>query len=81
MNTELNLDDGFKLTHYPAITSGLLAGLILAGFSAAIPWARVAIWLGALMVFHAGVGLFFRNRVNRMIEWARPVSVETRVLR
>jgi hypothetical protein len=64
-----------------AITFGVLAGLILAGYSAAIPWTRVAIAIGSLLVFHAGVGLLFRKRVNRMIDWVRPVSAETRVLR
>jgi MutS domain V len=64
-----------------AITSGLLAGLVLAGYSVAIPWARVAIAIGALMLLHAAVGLFFRNRVNRMVDWVRPVTVETSVLR
>jgi len=29
----------------------------------------------------SGVGLVFRSRVNKMHEWARPVSVETQVLR
>ena len=64
-----------------AITSGLLAGLILAGFSGAIPWARVAPAIGALTVFHAAVGLFFRKRVKGMIEWVHPVWLETFVLR
>jgi MutS domain V len=64
-----------------AITSGLLAGLVLAGFSAAIPWARVAVAIGALTVFHAAVGLFFRKRVKGMIDWVRPVWLETLVLR
>ena len=57
-----------------AITSALFAGLILAGYSAAIPWTRVAIAIGTLMAFHAGVGLLFRNRVNCMLDWVRPIS-------
>ena len=64
-----------------AITSGLLAGLILVGFSAAIPWARVALAIGTLTVFHAAVGLFFRKRVKGMIDWVHPVWLETMVLR
>lgn len=64
-----------------AITSGLLAGLILAGYSVAIPWSRVAVAICTLMVFHAGIGLFFRDRVKTMIDWVHPVWLETRVLR
>ena len=64
-----------------AITSGLLAGLILAGFSAAIPWARIALTIGTLTVFHSAVGLLFRKRVKGMIDWVRPVWLETLVLR
>jgi hypothetical protein len=61
-----------------AITSALLAGLVLAGFAGiTIPWGPVAV----LIALHAGVGLIFRTRVNRMIEAVRPVSIETRVLR
>jgi hypothetical protein len=65
-----------------AITSGLLAGLILApGFSAAIPWTRIAVPISALIVFHTAVGLFFRKRVKCMLGWLQRVSVETSVLR
>jgi hypothetical protein len=64
-----------------AITSGLVAGLLLAGHATLIPWAVAAILIGTLMAFHAGVGLVFRNRVNRLVEWVRPVFCETGVLR
>jgi hypothetical protein len=63
-----------------AITSGLLAGLILAGFDKVLPWPPLAAWIGALLVFHAAVGIFFRARVHRGLEWVRPVSIETGVL-
>ncbi len=63
------------------ITSALLAGLVLAGFDALIPWSNVAIWICCLIALHTGIGLCFRSRVNRMVECVRPISVETRVLR
>ena len=63
------------------ITSALLAGLVLAGFDALIPWRSVAVWISFLVALHAGAGLFFRGRVNRMLEFVRPISYETRVLR
>jgi hypothetical protein len=63
------------------VTSALLAGIVLAGLLAIISWAHVVIWASPLLVFHAGVGLFYRTRVNRMADWLRPVSIETRVLR
>jgi hypothetical protein len=62
-----------------AIASVLLAALVLGGFSRNIPFVPVPI--GVLIAFHAAVGLHFRKRVNAMIPWVRPVSVETRVLR
>jgi hypothetical protein len=64
-----------------ATTSGVLAGLILAGFDAVLPWAGITAWIAALLAFHAGVGLFFRNRVKRMISAVQPVSAETHVVR
>lgn len=63
------------------ISSTLLAGILLAGLIAIIPWSAAAIWIAPLVAFHAAAGLFFRRRVNQMCEWVRPVSVETRVLR
>jgi hypothetical protein len=63
------------------LTSCVVAILLLAGISAALPWNRIAIWLAAPLIFHAVTGLIFRRRVNRMIEWLRPVSYETGVLR
>jgi MutS domain V len=64
-----------------AVTAALLAAIVLAGLLGVIPWIKVAIWISPLLVFHAGVGLFFRSRVNGMADWLRPVSMETRVLR
>ncbi len=63
------------------VTSGLLAGIALAGLAGLMPWINVAILITPLAAFHSGVGLMFRSRVNKMHEWARPVSVETQVLR
>lgn len=64
-----------------AMTSMLLLGVILVGMSGLLPWIRVAIWISPLILFHSMVGLVFRDRVNRMIESLRSVSLETRVLR
>jgi hypothetical protein len=64
-----------------AVTSALLAGIVVAGLLGMIPWITVAIWISPVIAFHAAVGLYFRDRVNRMAEWLRPVSIETRVLR
>jgi len=64
-----------------AATSALLAGVVLAGLMVIVSWTNVAIWICPLIVFHAGVGLFFRRQVNRMLSWLRPVSLETQPLR
>lgn len=64
-----------------AATSSLLGCIILAGLLGLAPWTNVAIWISPLIAFHAGVGIFFRKHVNRMADWLRPVSMETRVLR
>jgi len=64
-----------------AVTSALLAGIVLAGLIGLIPWINVAIWISPLVAFHSVVGLIFRSRVNRMHAWVRPVSAETQVLR
>ncbi len=64
-----------------AVTSVLLTGIVLAGLLGMVSWTNVAIWILPLLAFHAGVGLFFRSQVNRMADWLRPVSIETRVLR
>jgi hypothetical protein len=64
-----------------ALTSALLAGIVVAGLLGVIPWASVAIWIPSLIAFHSAVGLIFRSRVNRTADWLRPLSLETRVLR
>ncbi len=64
-----------------AVTSALMAGMVVAGLLGIISWAGVATWIFPLVALHSVVGLFFRSRVNRMTEWLRPVSSETRVLR
>ena len=63
-----------------AITSLLLAGLIVTGLLALVPWSSAAIWIYILIAFHTVVGLIFRSRVNQMAESLRPVSIETRIL-
>jgi hypothetical protein len=64
-----------------AVTSALVAGIVIAGLLGLIPWTNVALWISPLVAFHAAIGLCYRRRVNRMAEWLRPLSVETRVLR
>lgn len=63
------------------ITSTLVAGTVVLGMVGLVHWISVAIWIAPLVAFHSVVGLLFRNRVNRMIVWLRPVSFETQVLR
>ncbi len=70
-----------SLPIWALMSSTLLAGILLAGLTAIIPWSNAAIWMSPLIAFHAAAGLFFRGRVNQTCEWVRPVSVETRVLR
>jgi MutS domain V len=64
-----------------AVTSAVIAGTVLAGLLGIVPWISVTIWISPLIAFHAVVGLFFRKRVNGMLTWLRPVSIETSVLR
>jgi DNA mismatch repair ATPase MutS len=63
------------------VTSSVVAILLLAGISAALPRSTITTWIAPLVLFHMGVGLIFRQRVNRMIEPLRSLSFETRVLR
>jgi hypothetical protein len=63
-----------------AVTSTLLAGIVIAALLALVPWHSVAVWIFSLLAFHTAVGLVFRGRVNRMAERLRPVSIETRIL-
>ena len=60
-------------------TSTLLAGMVLAAFGG-LGWARVALWIYSLLAVHAGIGLYFRGRVNRVFEGLRPLLLETRML-
>jgi hypothetical protein len=62
------------------ITSVLLAGTVVGGLTGLVPWSSVAVWIAPLVAFHSVVGLFFRNRINRMVAWLHPVSLETQVL-
>jgi MutS domain V len=64
-----------------AMTSALIAGIVLAGITGLLPWIRVAIWISPLILCHSLTGLVFRDRVNRMIESLRSASLETRVVR
>jgi hypothetical protein len=67
------------------LSSALLAGTVLATLLTAgaglLPWARMAIWISPLLVFHTMVGMVYRRRVNAVLESVRPLSVETRVVR
>jgi hypothetical protein len=64
-----------------AVSSGLLAGLVLVGFSAATSWADVTGWIGALIAFHAVIGMVFRSKITGLLDRVRPISNETLVLR
>jgi hypothetical protein len=64
-----------------AFTSAVLAGIVVAGLLGMLPSVSVAIWSFPLLAFHSVIGLFFRHHVNRMADWLRPVSFETRILR
>jgi ABC-type multidrug transport system fused ATPase/permease subunit len=64
-----------------AATSALLVAIVVAGLLGVVPWMEVARWAAPFILFHTAVGLAFRDRVNRMSQWLRPVSLETRVLR
>jgi hypothetical protein len=64
-----------------AVTSAVLAGIVVAAVVGMVPWTNVAIWILPLIALHAVAGLWFRDRVNGMLSWLRPVSVETAVLR
>jgi MutS domain V len=63
------------------ISSSLLAAIALGALAGLIPWHTAANWTVPLVGFHSVVGLIFRERVNQMIAWVRPVSVETQVLK
>jgi hypothetical protein len=62
-------------------TSFVVAAIILCGLIGLIPWIKVAAWAILPIAFHSIAGLRFRNRVNRMLVWLPPVSVETQVLK
>lgn len=64
-----------------AVTSALLAGMVVTGLLGLIPWISVMAWIAPLIAFHCAVGLLFRRRINRMAESLRAVCFETRVLR
>lgn len=63
-----------------AVTSTLLAGIVIVGLLALIPWHNLAVWIFSLLAFHAAVGFIFRGWVNRTAERLRPVSIDTRIL-
>lgn len=64
-----------------AVTSTLLAGIVITGLLGIVPWTSVAWWIAPFVAFHAIVGLVYRKRVNRMTEALRPLSFEMRILR
>ncbi len=62
-------------------SSAVLAGLILVGFvTNLVPWNILALWIAPIVAFHAVVGLTFKSRVNQILEFIQPVSVEVQVL-
>jgi DNA mismatch repair ATPase MutS len=64
-----------------ALTSTLIAALMLACLIAHTYWSQILPWMVPLVVFHSGVGLVFREKVNRVHALLRPVSVETHAVR
>jgi MutS domain V len=64
-----------------AITSSLVLGSVVAGILGVIFWTNVAIAIAPLLALHAGIGIFFRRSVNRMLPLLLPMSIETSVLR
>jgi ABC-type multidrug transport system fused ATPase/permease subunit len=64
-----------------AVTSVLFAAFVVAGLLGVIPWLSVAICISPIVAFHTGVGIVFRDRVNRIADSLRSLSIETRVLR
>ncbi len=64
-----------------AITSSLMLCFVVAGLLGLILWSNVAIAIAPLLALHAGIGFFFRSRVNRMLPFLYPMSLETSVLR
>jgi hypothetical protein len=64
-----------------AVTSMLLAAMLLMGLIGLIPWIKVAVWISPLVAFHSVIGSIFRSRVNKTMAWVRPVSIETQVFR
>jgi len=64
------------------MTSLLTASLILIGFATSLISLRtLAVWIAPVLVFQSIVGLAFRQRVNRMLAWLYPVSLEIQILR
>jgi len=64
------------------MTSALVASMVLIGFGTSlVPWSTLVMWIAPILAFHAIIGLSFRSRVNRMLGWLHPVSVETQVLK
>jgi len=64
-----------------AITSAVVAGIVLAGLLGVLSWTRAVIWISPLVLFHAVVGLVWRSRVLGIISSTGSVSIETQVLR
>jgi hypothetical protein len=64
-----------------AITSALTIISVVAGLLHVASWSHIAVWIFPLITFQAVVGLLFRDRVNRLLSWLRPVSLEVPVLR
>jgi hypothetical protein len=63
------------------ITSAVVAALLLASLLGPMYWNRLWPWLIPFVALHSMIGLAFREKVNRMHDLLRPVSVETHVIR
>ena len=64
-----------------AITSTIVAGIVLPAMLGLSPWIRTALWISPLVFIHAVAGIVLRGRVNRIVNSLRSVSVEIQVLR
>lgn len=64
-----------------AITSALALGIVLATVAGLLPWIHAVALILPLALFHAIVGLIYRDRVRRIMESVRLASGEIRTLR
>ena len=64
------------------ITSTALASMVLIGFATSlVPWSVLVMWIIPIVALQSIIGLLFHDRVNRMLSFIQPLSVEVHVLR